>query len=54
MELAQLAYVARHFPVNVVNTLIHNFELSPDVCEIFDFPNWAWNTGLTDLPLQPL
>ena len=54
MELAQLGYVARHFPVNVVNTLIHNFELSPDVCKIFHFPDWAWNPCLTALPFQPL
>jgi hypothetical protein len=54
MELAQLAYVARHFPVNVVNTLINNFELSPDVFKIFHFPNWPWSTCLTALPFQPL
>jgi hypothetical protein len=30
MELGQLAYVARHFSVDVVNTLIHNPELFPD------------------------
>jgi hypothetical protein len=54
MELAQLAYVARHFPVNVVNTLINNFELSPDVFKISHFPNWAWSTCLTALPFQPL
>jgi hypothetical protein len=54
MELAQLAYVARHFPVNVVNTLINNFELSPNVFKILHFPNWAWSTCHTALPLQPL
>jgi len=54
MELAQLGYVARHFPVNVVNTLIHNFELSPDVFKILHFPDWAWNPCLTALPFQPL
>jgi hypothetical protein len=54
MELAQLAYVARHFPVNVVNTLIHNFELSPDVFKIFHVPNWARNPCLTAVPFQPL
>jgi hypothetical protein len=52
MELTQLGYVARHFPVNVVNTLIHNFELSPDVFKIFHFPNWAWNSCLTAFPFQ--
>ena len=54
MKLAQLAYVARHFPVNVVNTLIHNFELLPDVFKIFHFPDRACNTCLTALPCQPL
>jgi hypothetical protein len=54
MELAQLVYVARHFPVNVVNTLIHNFELFPDVTKILNLPNWAWSTCLTALPFQPL
>jgi hypothetical protein len=52
MELAQLAYVARHFPVNVVNTLIHNFELLPDVFKISHFPHWACNTCLTAFPFQ--
>ena len=54
MELAQLVYVARHFRVNVVNTLIHYFELSPHVFKIFHFPDWAWNPYLTALPFQPL
>jgi len=54
MELTQLGYVARHFPVNVVNTLIHNSKLSTDIFKIFHFPNWAWNPCLTALPFQPL
>jgi len=54
MELAQLAYVARHFLVNVVNTSIHNFELSTDVLKIFHFPNWAGNSCLTAFSFQPL
>jgi len=54
MELAQLAYVARHFLVNVVNTLIHNFELSTDVLKIFHFPNGAGNSCLTAFSFPPL
>jgi len=54
MELAHLGYVVRHFPVNVVNTLIHNFELSADIFKVFHFPNWAWNSRLTAFPFQPL
>jgi hypothetical protein len=50
MELAQLGYVARHFSVNVVNTLIHNFELSSDVFKAFHFSNWACNPRLTNIP----
>jgi len=54
MEMAQLRYVACHFPVNVVNTLIHHLELSSDVSKILHFPNRAWNPCLTALPFQPL
>ena len=49
MELAQLSYVAIHFLVDVLNTLIHNFELNPDLCKISHFPNCAWNSCLTTL-----
>ena len=54
MELAQLVYVARHFSVNVVNTLVHNSELSPDVFKIFHFPNRPANPCLTALPFHSL
>jgi len=54
MELAQLTYVARHFLINVVNTLIHNFELSTDVIKIFHFSNWAGNSYLTAFSFQSL
>jgi hypothetical protein len=54
MELAQVAYVARHFLVNVVNALIHNFKLSTDIFKVFHFPNWAGNSGLTASPFPPL
>jgi len=54
MELAQIAYVARHFLVNVVNTLIHNFELPTDVFKIFHFPNWAGNSCLAAFSFPPL
>jgi hypothetical protein len=50
MELAQFAYMARHFLVNVVNTLIHNFELSTDVFKIFHFP---MGPGIPVSPLFP-
>jgi len=53
MELGQLAYVARHHPVDVFDTLIHNFELSPDVVKIFHFSNRALATCFTALPFQP-
>ena len=47
MELAQIAYVARHFPVNVINALVHDFELSGDVFKISHFANWAGNSCVT-------
>lgn len=31
MEMAQLSYVVIHFLVDVLNALIHNFELNPDL-----------------------
>jgi hypothetical protein len=52
VEVAQFDYVAGHFPVNVVDTLIDNFELSADVFKIFHLPNWAWNACRTDVPFQ--
>ena len=54
MELAQLAYVAGHFPVNVVNTLVHNFELSANVFKTFHVSNWAGNSCLTAFSFSPL
>jgi hypothetical protein len=53
MELAQLAYVTRHFLVNVVNTLIHNSELPTDVLKISHFANGAGDSCLTDLSFPP-
>jgi hypothetical protein len=50
MELAQLAYVARHFLVNVVNALIHNFKLSTDIFESVHFPI---GPGIPVSPLLP-
>ena len=46
MELAQIAYVAGHFPVNVVNALVHNLELPTDVFKTVHFTNWAGNSCL--------
>jgi len=54
MELAQIAYVVGHFPVNVVNTLVHDFELPGNVFKIFHFPNWAGNSCLTAFSFPPL
>jgi hypothetical protein len=54
MELAQLAYVAGHFPVNVVNTLVHNFELSANVFKTFHASNWAGNSCVTAFSFLPL
>jgi len=54
MELAQLAYVARHFPVNVVNTLVNDFELSANVFKTSHFPHWAGNSCVTAFSFSPL
>jgi hypothetical protein len=54
MELAQVVYVARHFLVNVINTLVHNFELSADIFEVFHFPHRAGSSCLTAFSFQPL
>jgi hypothetical protein len=54
MELAQIAYVGRHFVINVVNTLVHNFELPADVFKTFHLPNWAGNSCLTAFSFPPL
>ena len=50
MELAQVAYMARHFLVNVVNALIHNFKLSADIFKTFHFPI---GPGIPASPLLP-
>lgn len=49
MELTQLSDVVVHFLVDVLNTLIHNFELNPDLGKISHFPNCTWNSCLTTL-----
>jgi len=54
MELAQIAYVALHFLVNMVNTSIHNFELPTHIFKIVHFPDWAGNSCLTAFSFPPL